>query len=54
MLVGGPTAISSLKLELPGEAAFPKPVITRELDRNEIPLRARLASLAFSPGTVCV
>lgn len=48
-------AISSLKVELPGcEAVFPKPVITSELQRNELPLRARPASLAPSPETACV
>lgn len=47
-------AISSLKVELPGESVFPKPVITRELQRNELPPRGGPASRAPSPETLCV
>lgn len=47
-------AINFFKVELPGEPVSPKLVITRELKRNELPLRARPASLAPSPDTVCV
>lgn len=44
VLVGGLMAISSFKVELSGEPVFPKPVITKEPQRNELPLGARPAS----------